>query len=462
MRLTLLPPLALLPSLSLALAFSLSLIPAVAAARKHGAALIPPSHAHAHAQHRRLLHPQREKLEKLVRRASSSSSSRCKKKKEKKKKEAAVRAAAAAAASSSSSASDIDNGAGTVSFPTLAPSSSSSSFLTSRAPRTSTRTSYPSPSSSPPAPSSSPPVPSSSSTPSPYPSPSTGSGLINYTDARCGLSGATEESEQGAGPNGSERWLNCGVDEGGWSPPTLRLTQLKTLTLSSALALPNSVYAACRSFQPLFEKYADEEGLPPVLLMAFAMQESSCNPSTMGDGGGAFGLMQITADKCGSAPDGDCADPSYNIATAAKYFSSTLKSFDGDFLLALGAYNGWYEGLTHEAATAAAGSGCCECQQNLDYLHQMLNVRPSLFSLAHPGLSPSSIPSLPPAAWSPPSPSPAGVLPLRAAPALTPCLPHRAAPRAAYSLPPPFTRSQGWLLGLDGSQLGTERNLDVC
>ncbi|GAA5953100.1 hypothetical protein JCM10213_002635 [Rhodosporidiobolus nylandii] len=396
MRLTLLPPLALLPSLSLALAFSLSLIPAVAAARKHGAALIPPSHAHAHAQHRRLLHPQREKLEKLVRRASSSSSSRCKKKKEKKKKEAAVRAAAAAAASSSSSASDIDNGAGTVSFPTLAPSSSSSSFLTSRAPRTSTRTSYPSPSSSPPAPSSSPPVPSSSSTPSPYPSPSTGSGLINYTDARCGLSGATEESEQGAGPNGSERWLNCGVDEGGWSPPTLRLTQLKTLTLSSALALPNSVYAACRSFQPLFEKYADEEGLPPVLLMAFAMQESSCNPSTMGDGGGAFGLMQITAGPSRllllSPPAFSLTLPAL-IATAAKYFSSTLKSFDGDFLLALGAYNGWYEGLTHEAATAAAGSGCCECQQNLDYLHQMLN---------------------------------------------------------------------GWLLGLDGSQLGTERNLDVC
>lgn len=38
------------------------------------------------------------------------------------------------------------------------------------------------------------------------------------------------------------------------------------------------------------------------------MQESSCDPSTVG-GAGEQGLMQLTKDKCGSAPDGNCKDP---------------------------------------------------------------------------------------------------------------------------------------------------------
>lgn len=37
------------------------------------------------------------------------------------------------------------------------------------------------------------------------------------------------------------------------------------------------------------------------------MQESSCNPGTVG-GAGEQGLMQITKDKCGGAPGGNCKD----------------------------------------------------------------------------------------------------------------------------------------------------------
>lgn len=43
------------------------------------------------------------------------------------------------------------------------------------------------------------------------------------------------------------------------------------------------------------------------MLAAFAMQESSCNPNTVG-GAGEQGLMQLTKDKCGDAPNGDCKD----------------------------------------------------------------------------------------------------------------------------------------------------------
>jgi len=45
--------------------------------------------------------------------------------------------------------------------------------------------------------------------------------------------------------------------------------------------------------------------VPPILLAAIALQESSCNPYTVG-GAGEQGLMQITPDKCDGAPGGDC------------------------------------------------------------------------------------------------------------------------------------------------------------
>ncbi|BGP47379.1 hypothetical protein JCM10450v2_003231 [Rhodotorula kratochvilovae] len=223
-----------------------------------------------------------------------------------------------------------------------------------------------------------------------------GKGLFGVSDSTCGASGATRESSKDGGPNGSEEWLNCGISKGeadsGWTPPTIHLSQIRTLDLESALSMPNSVYASCKPYKHFFEKYGAQHGIPPILLAAFAMQESSCDPAVRGDNGGAFGLMQITEDKCGDAPNGHCADPEYNVKTAAAYFAKVLEEHDESLLLALGSYNGWYKDLSYKKAIAAR-SYCCECQQNLDYHQQMLN---------------------------------------------------------------------GWLLGLDGSKLGTMRNLDVC
>ncbi|GAA5866437.1 hypothetical protein JCM3774_004683 [Rhodotorula dairenensis] len=229
------------------------------------------------------------------------------------------------------------------------------------------------------------------------PAPTGGKGLIGYEDERCGPSGAVAEVTVSSGPNGSEKWLNCGLSkakpDSPWTPPFIKLSQIRTVSLEDALAMDWSVYTACMPFVSLFEKHAEANGVPPILLAAFAMQESSCRPDTMGDAGGAYGLMQITEDKCGSAPGGDCRDPSYNVKTGAAYFAQVLKEHDENLLLALGAYNGWYDGLTFAKATAARTTSCCECQNNLDYHHAMLN---------------------------------------------------------------------GWLQGLDGSQMGTIRNLEVC
>jgi len=113
-------------------------------------------------------------------------------------------------------------------------------------------------------------------------------------------------------------------------------------------------------------------GVPPILIASFANQESGCNPSTLG-GGDEQGMMQITPDKCGGAPGGNCLDVDYNIHTAVAYFATQLTANNGSLLHAMGAYNGWFPGMTITAATAAANTPCCRCQQNLDYIHQMCN-----------------------------------------------------------------------------------------
>ncbi|BGP22793.1 hypothetical protein Rt10032_c08g3654 [Rhodotorula toruloides] len=196
--------------------------------------------------------------------------------------------------------------------------------------------------------------------------------LIGFHSPDCGPSGATEEN-----PNGSESFLNCGISksspDSGWTPPQgVTLDRITTVSIEHAL-VTNPVWEPCKPFIPLFEKIGKETGLPPTLLAAFALQESTCNPNVLGDNGGAFGLMQITKDKCGGRDNHGCAEPEYNVRTAANYFKKQLEGQGGEFLVALGAYNGWYKSMSFNSATAKADTTACVQQQNLDYLTQMLN-----------------------------------------------------------------------------------------
>lgn len=126
--------------------------------------------------------------------------------------------------------------------------------------------------------------------------------------------------------------------------------------------MSNSIYKTCSQYVDLFEKYGQSTGLGSLMIASIAMQESSCNPNSSGDNGGAYGLMQITKDKCGGAPNGNCADPEYNIKTGAQYLADQLKQFDGSLLLAIGQYNGWTKGLTYNQAVAKRSCKCKICQ----------------------------------------------------------------------------------------------------
>ncbi|KAI0695455.1 glycoside hydrolase family 23 protein, partial [Cytidiella melzeri] len=178
----------------------------------------------------------------------------------------------------------------------------------------------------------------------------------------------TESITETTGPNGSEDWLNCGITGSGWNPPNVHINDLVTKDLDEVMKQPNNPFSNCKSFVPLFNKYADQAGVPSIIIASFAMQESSCQPNAVG-GAGEQGLMQITRDKCNGMSDSACRDPDYNIRTGAQYFSGVLGDKGGNVLEAIGSYNGWYRGLTK--ATVLKAPPCQ--QQNLDYLAQFTN-----------------------------------------------------------------------------------------
>lgn len=69
---------------------------------------------------------------------------------------------------------------------------------------------------------------------------------------------------------------------------------------------PNNIFKLCAAYVPIFEKYGDLYEIPPIMMAAFAMQESTCNAAAVGQGG-EQGLMQISKEKCGGVSD--CKDP---------------------------------------------------------------------------------------------------------------------------------------------------------
>lgn len=69
-----------------------------------------------------------------------------------------------------------------------------------------------------------------------------------------------EEVTATSGPNGDIDWLNCGVTGGGWNPPFVKVDEIITQELSSAVQDPNSPFKACEAYVPLFEQYGGQFG----------------------------------------------------------------------------------------------------------------------------------------------------------------------------------------------------------
>jgi len=146
----------------------------------------------------------------------------------------------------------------------------------------------------------------------------------------------------------------------------MTLDQLIYVTAEEALAMPNTPYAPCKSNMAKFNSYGAKYNLPPIMLMAFAMQESTCSQSVY-NSAGTIGMFQLAPQNCKGV---NCKDLDTNFDQACKLIVQYLKDANDNVLQMVGAYNGWYKGIT----AAKAKTAPCNQQQNLDYLHQWANA----------------------------------------------------------------------------------------
>lgn len=144
-----------------------------------------------------------------------------------------------------------------------------------------------------------------------------------FISTKTDLSHVLAKTTKTAGPNGSIDFLNCGIDTSGWNPPSVHIDDVIVMSLSDAIQSTSSPFHACKAYLQLFDKYGGKYNIPPIFLASFAMQESSCNPNAVG-GAGEQGLMQITKDKCGGAPSGNCKDPVSSHCPSPPFLYSTI------------------------------------------------------------------------------------------------------------------------------------------
>jgi soluble lytic murein transglycosylase len=115
------------------------------------------------------------------------------------------------------------------------------------------------------------------------------------------------------------------------------------------------------AFGPLVQRYAEAEGISPLLLLAFVRQESFFDPRAVSPVG-ALGLTQLLPESAAVAasslgisaevPDEQLLHADLSLRLGARFMAEQLASFGGDVFVALAAYNGGPTAAERWAATA--------------------------------------------------------------------------------------------------------------
>lgn len=104
------------------------------------------------------------------------------------------------------------------------------------------------------------------------------------------------------------------------------------------------VKAVSGDYEPLFEKYGQEYGVPPALLRTIAMKESRLNPNAVGEtnqnGTTDYGLMQHNSRYHKERGITDWRDPEQSVKAAAALLKANLAQSNGDWRQAVRRYNG--------------------------------------------------------------------------------------------------------------------------
>lgn len=112
-----------------------------------------------------------------------------------------------------------------------------------------------------------------------------------------------------------------------------------------------------KNLQDYIIRTCHDYGVDPAVVMAMIKKESNYNPSNMGDGGRAYGLMQIhprwhsgRMQRLGCT---ELLDPYHNVTVGIDYLAELYKKYDCDYAKALTAYNqGSYKGTVTQYAKA--------------------------------------------------------------------------------------------------------------
>jgi len=207
----------------------------------------------------------------------------------------------------------------------------------------------------------------------------------------CGDIGATDNISPLSGPNGAISWMTCGINSTGWTPSYATVSDIIAADLTSALNQGNSPFQACSSVLSIIEKYSAQykgivrtrtQSQQKVILtrdygqcLLSLSHHLLCKSPAANQTNKVRGVNRVSCRflRTNGAPNGNCKDPDFNIHQGTQFLANTLAANNGNILVTIGEYNGWYKGMTYAKATAAASTSCCHCQQNLDYIFQMLN-----------------------------------------------------------------------------------------
>ncbi|HWO73515.1 MAG TPA: transglycosylase SLT domain-containing protein, partial [Dehalococcoidia bacterium] len=124
---------------------------------------------------------------------------------------------------------------------------------------------------------------------------------------------------------------------------------LRVLNTNPNAGLPKALLSLSypAAFGPLVERYAKEQRISPLLLLAFVRQESFFDPRAVSPAG-AMGLTQVlpkTGETIARELDIDDYTPDrllhadFNLRLGAKYMADQLKRFGNEIFVALAAYN---------------------------------------------------------------------------------------------------------------------------
>lgn len=147
--------------------------------------------------------------------------------------------------------------------------------------------------------------------------------------------------------------------------------------------LPRAVMSLAypAAFGPLVQRYAEAEGISPLLMLAFIRQESFFEPRAISPAG-ALGLTQLLPESAQMAagslgitaevPRHQLLHADLNLRLGARFMAEQLERFDGNLFVALAAYNG---GPTAAARwDAAAGNDADLFVETVEYDETRLYV----------------------------------------------------------------------------------------